>query len=60
MSAYIPCVFIKDNTGLILKVHVDDINVMGKELQLWIRFFGAEYFIFGAECRYIGVLVGCN
>ncbi|KGQ02249.1 Retrovirus-related Pol polyprotein from transposon TNT 1-94 [Beauveria bassiana D1-5] len=33
MSAYDPCVFIHDNNGLILEVHVDDINVMGKDLQ---------------------------
>ena len=33
MSAYDPCVFINDNTGLILEVHVDDINVMGKDIQ---------------------------
>lgn len=33
MSAYDPCVFINDSTGLILEVHVDDINVMGKNLQ---------------------------
>ena len=33
MSAYDPCVFINDSTGLILEVHVDDINVMGKDLK---------------------------
>jgi hypothetical protein len=33
MSAYDSCVFINDNTGLILEVHVDDINIMGKDLQ---------------------------
>jgi hypothetical protein len=38
MSAYDPCVFINDNTGLILEVHVDDINVMGKELQSILEF----------------------
>jgi hypothetical protein len=31
-SAYDPCVFINDTTRLILEVHVDDINVMGKNL----------------------------
>jgi len=38
MSAYDPCVFINDNTGLILEVHVDDINVMGKDLQIILDF----------------------
>jgi hypothetical protein len=38
MSAYDPCVFINDNTGLILEVHVDDINVMGKNLQIILDF----------------------
>jgi hypothetical protein len=38
MSAYDPCVFINDRTGLILEVHVDDINVMGKDLQAILDF----------------------
>jgi hypothetical protein len=38
MSAYDPCVFINDSTGLILKVHVDDINVMGKDIQAILNF----------------------
>ena len=38
VSAYDPCVFINDNTGLILEVHVDDINVMGKDLQKILDF----------------------
>jgi hypothetical protein len=38
MSAYDPCVFINDSTGLILEVHVDDINVMGKDLQAILDF----------------------
>jgi hypothetical protein len=32
ISAYDLCVFINDGTGLILEVHVDDINVIGKNL----------------------------
>ena len=38
MSAYDPCVFIDDGTELILEVHVDDINVMGKDLQAILDF----------------------
>ncbi|KFZ24291.1 hypothetical protein V502_01231 [Pseudogymnoascus sp. VKM F-4520 (FW-2644)] len=38
MSAYDPCVFINDSTGLILEVHVDDINVMGRDLQTILEF----------------------
>ena len=38
MSAYDPCVFINDRTGLILEVHVDDINVMGRGLQAILDF----------------------
>ena len=38
MSLYDPCVFINDNNGLILEVHVDDINVMGKDLQKILNF----------------------
>ena len=38
MSAYDPCVFINDDTRLILEVHVDDINVMGKDLQMILKF----------------------
>lgn len=38
VSAYDPCVFINDSTGLILEVHVDDINVMGKHLQAILEF----------------------
>jgi hypothetical protein len=38
MSAYDPCVFINDRNGLILEVHVDDINVMGKNLQTILDF----------------------
>jgi hypothetical protein len=38
MSAYDPCVFINDSTGLILEVHVDDINVMGKDIQTILDF----------------------
>lgn len=38
MSAYDPCVFINDSTGLILEVHVDDINVMGKDIQAILDF----------------------
>lgn len=33
MSAYDLCVFINNNTGLILEVHVDDIVVLGKDLR---------------------------
>lgn len=33
MSAYEPCVFIKGGSGLFLEVHVDDMNVMGKDLK---------------------------
>lgn len=33
VSAYDPCVFINDGNGLFLEVHVDDINVMGKDLK---------------------------
>ena len=38
ISAYDPCVFINDATGLILEVHVDDINVMGKDIQAILDF----------------------
>lgn len=38
MSAYDPCVFINDRTRLILEVHVDDINVMGRGLQAILDF----------------------
>jgi len=38
MSAYDPCVFINNGTGLILEVHVDDINVMGKDIQAILDF----------------------
>jgi len=38
MSAYDSCVFINDSTGLILEVHVDDINVMGKDIQAILDF----------------------
>jgi hypothetical protein len=38
MSAYDPCVFINDKFGLILEVHVDDINVMGRSLQAILDF----------------------
>lgn len=38
ISAYDPCVFINGDTGLILEVHVDDINVMGKDLQMILDF----------------------
>ena len=38
ISAYDPCVFINDDTRLILEVHVDDINVMGKDLQMILEF----------------------
>jgi hypothetical protein len=40
MSAYDPCVFINDGKGLILEVHVDDINVMGRSLQAILDFKG--------------------
>ncbi|KAI3129614.1 hypothetical protein CBS147330_5244 [Penicillium roqueforti] len=40
MSAYDPCVFINDRTRLILEVHVDDINVMGRGLQAILDFKG--------------------
>ncbi|OQE71140.1 hypothetical protein PENNAL_c0111G02651, partial [Penicillium nalgiovense] len=40
ISAYDPCVFINDGTGLILEVHVDDINVMGRSLQEILNFKG--------------------
>ena len=38
MSAYYPCVFINDSTGLILEVHVDDINIMGKDIHAILDF----------------------
>lgn len=38
VSAYDACVFINDITGLILEVHVDDINVMGADLQAVLDF----------------------
>jgi hypothetical protein len=38
ISAYDPCVFINDSTGLILEVHVDDINIMGKDIQAILDF----------------------
>lgn len=33
LSAYDPCVFIADKTGLILEVHVDDVNIMGLNVE---------------------------
>jgi hypothetical protein len=38
MLAYDPCVFINDSTGLILEVHMDNINVMGKDIQAILDF----------------------
>ena len=38
MSAYNPCVFISDSTGLILQLHVDGITVLGKHLQAILEF----------------------
>lgn len=38
MSAYDPCVFINDSTGLILEVHINDINIMGKDIQAILDF----------------------
>jgi hypothetical protein len=38
MLAYNLCVFINDSTGLILEVYVDDINVMGKDVQAILDF----------------------
>lgn len=38
MSAYDLCVFISDSIGVILAVHVDGINVMGKDLQAILDF----------------------
>ena len=37
-SAYDPCVFINDNTGLILQLHVDDMTVFGSNLQAILKF----------------------
>ncbi|KGO69328.1 Integrase, catalytic core [Penicillium italicum] len=60
MSAYDPCVFINDTIGLILEVHVDDINVMGKNLQTILDFkaqFSKEFPISDeGECSwYLGM-----
>jgi hypothetical protein len=60
MSAYDPCVFINDTTGLILEVHVDDINVMGRDLQTILDFkaqFSREFPISDeGECSwYLGM-----
>ncbi|OAQ61354.1 retrovirus-related pol polyprotein [Purpureocillium lilacinum] len=38
MSAYDPCVFTNDSNGLILEVHVDDINVMGRDINAILDF----------------------
>jgi hypothetical protein len=38
ISAYDPCVFINDNTRLILQLHVDDITVFGSNLQEILEF----------------------
>jgi len=38
ISAYDPCVFIDDNTGLILQLHVDDMTIFGSNLQAILRF----------------------
>ena len=38
ISAYDPCVFIDDNTGLILQLHVDDMTVFGSNLQAILTF----------------------
>jgi hypothetical protein len=38
MSAYDPCVFINDNTRLILQLHVDDIIIFGENLQAILNF----------------------
>jgi hypothetical protein len=37
ISAYDPCVFIDDNTGLILQLHVDDMTVFGSNLQAILK-----------------------
>lgn len=60
MSAYDPCVFIDDQNRLILEVHVDDINVMGKDLQAILAFktkFAKEFPISDeGECSwYLGM-----
>ena len=60
MSAYDPCVFINDEFGLILEVHVDDINVMGRSLQAILDFkvqFGKQFPISDeGECSwYLGM-----
>jgi len=38
VSAYDPCVFIDDNTRLILQLHVDDMTVFGSNLQAILKF----------------------
>ena len=38
ISAYDPCVFIDDSTGLILQLHVDDMTIFGSNLQAILRF----------------------
>jgi hypothetical protein len=38
ISVYDPCVFINDNTRLILQLHVDDITVFGSNLQEILEF----------------------
>jgi len=38
MLAYDPYIFINDNTRLILEVYIDDINVMGKDIQVILNF----------------------
>ena len=62
MSAYDPCVFIHDEKFKILEVHVDDINVMGSDLQDILDFKEQLSSVFamtdGGECSwYLGMHV---
>lgn len=62
MLAYDPCVFINDSTGLILNVHVDNINVMGKDIQAILDFKAQISRIFlmtnKGECSwYLGIYI---
>jgi hypothetical protein len=38
MLAYNPCVFINNSNGLILKVYINDINVIRKDIQVILNF----------------------
>lgn len=65
MSAYDPCVYINDSTGIVLQLHVDNITIFGKHLQAILEFKGklseAVRIIDEEECSwYLGMHVEQN